>query len=343
MYKRENRQRSFYDSVYENGVPDDHFLRRLDGLIRWERLEKRLKPFYKDSGRDAHNPVMMFKLIVLQFMYDLSDRELEESARDRLSFRWFCRIDPVGSPPDFSNFCRFRDRIGPDTIKNIFDDLVNEAAHAGFVLDKLSLVDATAIKAKVDTFKLKKPAGDDDGGPCGGNPGGPDPDARWGKKSKKKPFFGYKAHASMDDVSELITKIEVSSGEANDGAFFPQVHDPYAEGVSADKGYDSEANFDLVRESGQLPAIIPKRKRGKKRGHVKGRYDEHERGYYYRKKKRRPCIEHKFADGKKYHGLGRARYWGLAKVRVQVFLTALVLNLKRMVTLTWGEARWQMV
>lgn len=342
MYKRENRQRSFYDEVYEKALPEDHFLRRLDGLLRWERLEKRLKPFYKNSGRDAHNPVMMFKLLVLQFLYDLSDRELEESARDRISFRWFCRIDPMGAPPDFTAFCRFRERIGPDTIKKLFDDLVNSAAQAGFILDKLSLVDATAINAKVDVYKLKKPKSEndvDDGPAASGS--GPDPDARWGKKSKKKPFYGYKAHAAVDDGSELITKIEVSPGDAHDGAFFPEVHDPYAEGVTADKAYDSAENFDLIRESGQLPAIIPKKKRGKKRGHIAGRYDEFERGYYYRMKKRRPRVEHKFAEGKRWHGLGVARYWGLGKIRLQVFMTALALNLKRLVTLKWGEARWE--
>jgi IS5 family transposase len=344
MFKRESGQRSFFDEIYEKAVPEGHFLRRLDQLIRWERLEKRFRAFYSDYGRDAHNAVLMFKLLVLQFLYDLSDRELEESARDRISFRWFCRIDPLGAPPDYTAFCRFRERIGPDTIKKLFDDLVNEAAHAGFVLDKLSLVDATAIKAKVDVYKLTKPKGEgDSSGGSGQGPGGPDPDARWGKKSKKKPFFGYKAHAAMDDGSELITKIEVSPGDAHDGAFFPEVHDPYAEGVTADKAYDSEKNFDLIRESGQLPAIIPKKKRGKKRGHVCGRYDDFERGYYYRMKKRRPRVEHKFAEGKRWHGLGVARYWGLVKVRLQVYLTALALNLKRLVTLKWGAARWELV
>jgi len=73
MYKPENRQRSFYDEVDEKALPTDHFLRRLEELIRWERLEKRLKPFYREAGRDAHNPVLMFKLLVLQFLYDLSD------------------------------------------------------------------------------------------------------------------------------------------------------------------------------------------------------------------------------------------------------------------------------
>ena len=344
MFKRENRQRSFFDEVYERAVPEGHFLRRLDELIRWERLEKRFRPYYRAHGRDAHNAVMMFKLLVLQFLYDYSDRDLEESAGDRISFRWFCRIDPLSAPPDYTAFSRFRDRIGAETIKKLFDDLVHEAAQAGFVLDQLSLVDATAIKAKVDIYKLKKPKGDGDSGDNSDQgPGGPDPDARWGKKSKKKAFFGYKGHAAVDDGSELITKIEVSPGDTHDGAFFPEVHDPYAEGVTADKAYDSAENFDLIRSSGQLPAIIPKKKRGRKRGHVAGRYDDFERGYYYRMKKRRARVEHKFAEGKKYHGLGVARYWGLAKVRVQVFMTALALNLKRLVTLKWGAARWETV
>jgi IS5 family transposase len=342
MGQKGNCQRSFFDEIYEKAVPADHFLRRLDAVILWERLEPRFREFYREKGRDAHNAVLMFKLLVLQFLYDLSDRELEESARDRMSFRWFCRIDPLGAPPDYTAFCRFRDRIGADKIKELFDEVVNEAAHAGYVLDKLSLVDATAIKAKVDIYKLKKPKGDGDPpGVAGQGPGGPDPDARWGRKSEKKPFFGYKAHAAMDDGSELITKIEVSPGDVYDGAFFPEVHDPYAEGVTADKAYDSAENFDLIRSSGQLPALIPKKKRGRKRGHVAGRYDDFERGYYYRMKKRRPRVEHKFAEGKRWHGLGVARYWGLAKVRLQVYMTALALNLKRLVTLEWGEARWE--
>jgi IS5 family transposase len=339
MYKPENRQRSFYDEIYENALPPEHFLRRLEGLIRWERLEVRLKPFYHEAGRDAHHPVLMFKLLILQFLYNLTDRELEEAARDRISFRWFCRISPLGGPPDYCAFSRFRDRIGPDTIKGLFDDLVQEAAHAGFLLDQLSLVDATAIKAKVDIYRLKKPQ--DGEGSGGSSSGGPDPDARWGKKSKKKAFFGFKAHMAVDDGSELITTIEVSAGNVGDGAFFPEVHDPHALGVTADKGYDSAANFDLIRANGQRPAIIPRRPRKKKRGHVAGRSGVEERGYYYRMKKRRPRVEHKFGEAKKYHGLGVARYWGLAKVRVQVFLTALALNLKRLVTLKFGEARWE--
>jgi len=224
----------------------------------------------------------MFKLLVLQFLYDLSDRELEEAARDR---------------------------IGPDTIKQLFDDLVLVAASRGFVIDRLSLVDATAVKAKVDVYKLKKKGPDDP--PDGSGRGGPDPDARWGKKSEKKARFGYKALAAVDDGSELITKIEVSA-----------------------------ANFELIRESGQRRRSFRRRSGpGAKSRFVALRAcgatillsDEEAPSR----------AEHKFAEGKRWHDLGVARYWGVVKVRFQVYMTAQAFNLKRLVTLEWGEAGWE--
>jgi hypothetical protein len=57
-----------YDEVYERAVPKEHFLRQLGGLISWYRLMKRLKSFYQKAGRDARNPVMMFKLPIIQFL-----------------------------------------------------------------------------------------------------------------------------------------------------------------------------------------------------------------------------------------------------------------------------------
>ena len=80
------------------------------------------------------------------------------------------------------------------------------------------------MKAKVDTFKVKD------------NPDVlPDRDARYGYKSRKGPFFGYKAHASMDADSELITKLQTTPGDANDGKEFPRVVDSKAKMTTTDK------------------------------------------------------------------------------------------------------------
>ncbi len=340
MDKAERLQMSFYDEVYERMVPDDHPLRLLDEVIGWRKFRKTLRKLYRVDGRPAHNGTMMLKLTVLQFLYDLSDRQLEDAARDRISFRWFCRIDPLEEPPGYTSFCRFRERMGPETFKRIFDKIVEQASASGLVVDKLSIVDATDIKAKVDIYKLDSPVrkkqGSGGSGPGSGGTGGPDPDARWGKKSDKKPIHGYKAHAAMDDGSELITEVEVTPANVHDGKAFPLVHDQHAEAVTADKAYDSEENIERIRDAGQSPAIIVKRKRGKKRGHVSARYTNVECQKYYRYKKRRPRVEHKFAEAKRWHGMYQSRYWGIEKVRSQVYLTAIALNLKRMVKLSFG-------
>jgi len=101
---------------------------------------------------------------------------------------------------------------------------VELAKGKSLISDRLSIVDSTHVKAKVDTFKIT------------GNPdASPDKDARYGYKTKQKPFFGYKAHASMDSDSELITKLETTPGNANDGKEFPKVMDIQSKITTADK------------------------------------------------------------------------------------------------------------
>lgn len=339
MYKPQRRQKSFHDPVYDANIPKNHVVRYLQQVIDWGRLKRFLKKHYHERGRDAYNPVMMFKLIVLQFLTDLSDRQLEEAVRDRISWRWFVGLDPLENPPDHTAYCRFRDRLGPETIKKLFDDIVEQAAEKGLILDGLSVVDSTDVAAKVDTYRMhKKSKGGGDHASSG-----PDPDATHGYKNKNKPFFGYKCHAGIDADSLIITMIEASPGHEADTEFFDVVCDPNAGAVTADKGYDSAENFELIEGYGQRPAIIPKRKKGKERGHIINRYpDTADQQFYRRAKKKRPRIEPKFSEMKNEHGMKKARYWGLAKMRVQVFLTGIVVNLKRMITLTSGIPRWKM-
>ena len=52
----------------------------------------------------------------------------------------------------------------------------------------------------------------------------------------------------------------------------------------------------------------------------------------------RPKVERKFAEGNQRHGLKKARYWGLVKVSIQSFMVAIVVNLKRLVKLTFLAA-----
>jgi hypothetical protein len=82
---------------------------------------------------------------------------------------------------------------------------VEEARGKGLIDDKLHIIDSTYITAKVDLFRLKKEEREDDDGDHYVDRSSPDRDARFGRKSPKKGFYDYKAHAVMDVGSGFIT------------------------------------------------------------------------------------------------------------------------------------------
>jgi IS5 family transposase len=334
MYTPPEKQIRFEDSVYDL-IPDEHFLKQLEKAIDWSFVDKRCKKLYPQMGRPAHPARMVFKLILLQFMYNLSDRALEEASRYRIDFRWFAGISGNDPGPDHTVYCRFRDRLGADVLAKMLNDIVNQASKAGLVTDRLSIVDATEVTAKVDVYRWK----DDDENPGGKQ--GPDSDARFGRKSEKKKFFGYKVGTSVDADSGIITDADVQPGNISDVEMFADVADEYADAVTADKGFDAPQNYELLRGRDQEAAIIPKRRRGKGKGHIKARYpDSGERARYYRRSRVRWKVEPKFGEMKNHHGLGKARYWGLAKVKFQALMVIIAVDVKRIVTMLTGRPRW---
>ena len=317
MLRAKSSQLSFYGNhIYERVIPNNHFLKLLDKAVDFSFVNELCRDAYTpDFGRPAYEPEMMFKILFLQFLYDISDRRVEEEVNFNLVLKWFAGLTIDESPPDSSSLTRFRDRLEEKRFADIFNQIVKLAREKGLISDRLSIVDSTHVKAKVDTFKMRD------------NPdASPDKDARYGYKSQNKPFFGYKAHASMDSDSELITKLETTPGNANDGKEFPKVVDSNSKMTTADKAYDSKKNHRLLKRKRVISAIITKRNsRRLKRHQVKPEIIAAQR--------ERPKVDRKFAELKRFHGLKEARYWGLAKVAIQFTLTAIACNLKRMVKL----------
>ena len=319
MLRAKSSQLSFYGNhIYDRVIPKDHFLKLLNKAVDFSFVNELCQDAYTpDFGRPAYEPEVMFKIVFLQFLYNVSDRRIEEEVNFNLVLKWFIGLAIDESPPDASSLTRFRDRLGEETFANIFNQIVEIAREKGLVSDRLSIVDSTDVKAKVDTFKIKD------------NPdASPDKDARHGYKSEKKPFFGYKAHASMDSDSELITKLDTTPGNVNDGKAFPKVVDSKSKMTTADKAYDSNKNHRLLKRKRITSAIIIKknRKRPRLRKHqIKPEIITAQR--------ERPKIERKFAELKRFHGLKESRYWGLARMAIQFTMAAIACNLKRIVKL----------
>jgi IS5 family transposase len=167
-------------------------LKDLAQVVDFRFVQEHCKDFYVDWGRDPWDPVLMFKMVFLQFLYDLSDREMEEQAAFNLVYKWFLGLSTEELPPDHTVLCRFRQRLGPEGFETLFNQVVEQARNRGFITDRLHIIDSTHIIARVDLFRLKKEhkskdKGDDDGHYIYRH--SPDPDARFGRKNKNKVFL----------------------------------------------------------------------------------------------------------------------------------------------------------
>lgn len=131
-------------------VPDDDFLRRLDGVIDFERFRPALEKHYSPrEGRPALDPVMMLKLDLLSIQFRWSDRELMRQAQVNVSHRLFLNLGSDSVLPHHTTMTYFRDRVGAEALQEIFHGVLGQARELGLVKDRLRLKDATHIIANI--------------------------------------------------------------------------------------------------------------------------------------------------------------------------------------------------
>jgi len=323
-FKNQRLQKSFFDSqIYDRLIPSDHFLLKLNKTIDFSFVEEECEGYYSRLGRKGESPVVLFKMLLLTYWFNLSERHIEEHCNYNMLFKMFLGLEADERVPDHSTLSRFRDRIGVEGFTSIFNRIVELARQKGIVSDKLRIVDSTHMQANVDIFKAvqkSKELDDDDNDPTA-LPGGPDPDARKGAKSKKKRFFGYKHHLGIDSEHDIITNSGTSGGNMHDSDYLMEMAEgPPLEALTADKIYDSEYNHkQLIKRN--IESLIVRKKRS-----MQPNSPEYQRAVTKRKR-----VERVFAVIKKYHSGGRARYWGRSKVTIQNLIIAAVYDLKALV------------
>jgi transposase len=136
--------------LYEQVVPEDHFLRRLLEAVDFPSFLPLLAAAYSpDQGRKPLDPVVLLKLEVLARQYKLSDREVIAGARLNLAYRLFLGLSLKSPLPHHTLLTYFRQRLGPTRLQPIFDALVGQARRLGLVKDRLRLKDATHMIANI--------------------------------------------------------------------------------------------------------------------------------------------------------------------------------------------------
>ena len=125
MAVKRTGQLSFVEALMPAGWGRNERLDRLVELVKWYRFEKLLSGLRDEGpGRPGYLPLAMFKALLLQSLYGLSDQELEAALFDRLSFRRFVGLSLEDEVPDHTTLCRFRNRlIERDLLAKLFAEL----------------------------------------------------------------------------------------------------------------------------------------------------------------------------------------------------------------------------
>ncbi len=142
---------SEYMKIYEIVVPKDNILRKIKELIDFSFVYEELKEKYcKDNGRNAINPIRLFKYLLLKSIYDLSDVDLVERSRCDMSFKYFLDMTPEEDVINPSTLTKFRKMRLKDI--NMLDILINKtveiALDKNVIKSKAIIVDATHTKAR---------------------------------------------------------------------------------------------------------------------------------------------------------------------------------------------------
>ncbi len=150
-----------YQGLYEAIIPQNHILRRIKENIDFSFVNPMLRKQYCEKfGRPAKEPEMMFKLLFLKKLYDLSDERLVSSAQTDMAYKYFLGLSPEDKMIDSSLLTKFRKtRITEDILEDMLKETIQQAIQKGLVKSGTIIVDAThteaAVRAKSVTQVLR--------------------------------------------------------------------------------------------------------------------------------------------------------------------------------------------
>lgn len=271
----------YYTFSLDAAVPDDHLLRRLSECVDFRFVRELAKPYYSDIGQPSIDPVVIFKMSLLGYLYNVpGDRRLCSEASLHLAWRWFLGYELDESIPDHSTLSKARSRYGKQVFEQFFEHIVKKCEAVGLIQGKTLLVDSTLVDADAAAGSLRsrmlmqhrlptpeeyleqvrvvnaedeQPQTDD-----GEEPPKPpskrtinervvsqtDPDARMVSRRRKPATLAHKVHFAVDDgKARIVTAVD--AGPATE-------HDSQTLGRMLDKHHDllQKMPGEVVADSG---------------------------------------------------------------------------------------------
>jgi IS5 family transposase len=214
--------------------------------------------------------VLMFKIMVLQSLYNLSDAKTEFEIRDRITFMQFLNLGLGDAVPDEKTIWLFREDLKRLSLnKPLFDRFDRFLNQQGYYAQKGSIVDASIVEAPKQCNMRDENAQIKQGETPASFVENPnrnrqkDIDARWVNKRGCN-YYGYKNHVNADAKHKFIRQYEVTAAAVHDGQMLEALLDPDNTNgeVYGDSAYCSEKNGRLLAELNYRDRIHRKGYRG---------------------------------------------------------------------------------
>lgn len=334
---------SFFDLERRFSLLDqDDPLAKLNAIVPWAEFRPTLetinaKERKSNAGRKPFDVVLMFKVLVLQSLYNLSDDSTEFQVRDRLSFMRFLGLEFHDVVPDAKTVWLFRERLTEaGLVEKLFAQFDGFLTDNGFAAKKGQIIDATIVSAPRQRNSREENALIKEGV----RPGGwgeskarqKDTDARWVKKNGVS-RFGYKDHVCVDVKHKLIREYDVTDASVHDSNVFESIldKDNTSRDVYADSAYRSKEAIERLTADKWRPRIQRKGVRGKKLTSWETRGNR-------TRSKTRSRIEHVFGVMSMRAGTLIVRTIGAVRARAKIGLRNLAFNLDRYAMLSTSAA-----
>lgn len=294
--------------------------RRLDGLaklgamIDWQPFARLLAGVNAAAkGEASYPPLMMFKVLLLQRWYTLSDPEMEAALWDRVSFMSFVGLSLSDETPDHSTIWRFRQKLEQGGLaERLFIELTRQLDARGLVVKRGTLIDASIITSAAHRPKMDQ----DKISPV-------DADARFGATNERRRFaFGYKLHIAVDQGSSLIRHLLLTSANVQDVSVASALLPAQAGMVYGDRAYDSAALRAELAAQRFGDGLMRRARRGQP-------LSTDEVGHNHALSLVRRTVEKVFGTVKRSYGFARMRYYNAARNRVAVLLACFAFNMRR--------------
>ena len=316
------------------------FLDDVDAVVDWRPiskfLDKKLQRKANVVGNPSYPALAMFKILLLQRWYNLSDPAMEQNLLDRLSFLRFVDFSMEQEVPDETTICRFRNGlIKIDILTDLLEMINNQFEQKGLLVREGAVVDASVITSSRRPRKVIDVAPEDrDEDDVSLKETvtvsySDDTDAGWLRKGNRT-FYGYKVHAAVDSRNGFFLTGHSTAANRSDISQFErlveEIKPKLGTSIFADKGYASKKNRQVLQDNNINDGIMNKATRNNP---LSLQQKEKNREI----SKVRYIVEQSFGTMKRAYNFTRARYKGIEKVTAELYLIGMSLNIKKAVRL----------